>query len=319
LLYSLLKIPAKFALRIYCRQVLINRQEILQSKGPLLIASNHPNSFLDAIILATLFNQPIFSLARGDAFANNFYSRLLRSLNMFPVYRISEGVENLENNYSTFDSCQELFKKNGIVLIFSEGRCINEWRLRPLKKGTARLAFNAWQNGTALKVLPAGINYSSFTVFGKNIHLNFGDVITQKDFDLSDSFGNNINSFNGILQNQLEQLVVQVDKKDTVVIKEKFEVKQPQLKKIILFIPAMLGWITSAPLYYPIKKFTSIKAAQNDHYDSVMVGLLFILYPLYLLIIGLLIYWFTGGWYWLLVFIVLPFSAWSYVQLKKQF
>ena len=58
-------------------------------------------------------------------------------MNMFPVYRISEGAENLENNYDTFESCKEIFKKNGIVLIFSEGRCINEWRLRPLKKGTS--------------------------------------------------------------------------------------------------------------------------------------------------------------------------------------
>ncbi len=319
MLYSLLKIPAKFALKIYCRQVLINKKEILQSEGPLLIAANHPNSFLDAIILATLFDQPIFSLARGDAFANNFYSRLLRSLNMFPVYRISEGVENLENNYATFDDCQQLFKKNGVVLIFSEGRCINEWRLRPLKKGTARLAFSAWQNGTVLKVLPTGINYSSFSVFGKNMQINFGEMITQNDFDLSDSFGNNINNFNNILRKQLEQLVIQADKKETAAIKEKFEVPQSFLKKILLFIPAVIGWITSAPLYYPIKKFTSVKASHNDHYDSVMVGLLFILYPIYLLLIALLLFWLIGSWYWLAVFVVLPFCAWSCVQLKNQF
>ena len=93
---------------------------------------------------------------------------------MLPVYRVSEGVENLEHNYTTFDACEKLFEKNKIVLIFSEGRCINEWHLRPLKKGTARLALTAWQHNIPLKVLPLGINYSSFRKFGKNMHLNFG-------------------------------------------------------------------------------------------------------------------------------------------------
>ena len=82
----------------------INNKEYLSLKGPLLIAANHPNSFLDAIILSTIFKRPVYSLARGDAFVKPFYKKLLLSLNMFPVYRISEGVENLENNYETFEN-----------------------------------------------------------------------------------------------------------------------------------------------------------------------------------------------------------------------
>src|SRR5437868_14789066 len=109
MLYSLLKIPASFAFWIYCRRLSVNNKTMFQSEGPLLIAANHPNSFFDAIILATLFKRPIYSLARGDAFANNFFSKLLKSLNMFPVYRISEGVENLEHNYGTFRQCEDLF------------------------------------------------------------------------------------------------------------------------------------------------------------------------------------------------------------------
>ena len=81
------------------------------SKGPLLIAANHPNSFLDAIIVATLFKNPVYSLARGDAFNGKLITKILTSLNMLPVYRISEGAENLDNNYSTFDECQDIFQK----------------------------------------------------------------------------------------------------------------------------------------------------------------------------------------------------------------
>ncbi|MEP6583590.1 MAG: 1-acyl-sn-glycerol-3-phosphate acyltransferase, partial [Ginsengibacter sp.] len=136
MLYKFLLWPARIFIHFYCRRIIINKASLLNCKGPLLIASNHPNSFLDAIILATLFKNPIYSLARADAFANKLITKILTSFNMLPVYRISEGTQNLENNYSTFSACQDIFKKNGIVLIFSEGRCINEWHLRPLKKGT---------------------------------------------------------------------------------------------------------------------------------------------------------------------------------------
>ncbi|MEQ1554412.1 MAG: 1-acyl-sn-glycerol-3-phosphate acyltransferase, partial [Ferruginibacter sp.] len=172
MLYKLLQFPARLALYIWCKHLLLNKKDFLNIKGPLLIAANHPNSFLDAILLCSIFKQPIYSLARGDAFKNKFVAKILRSLKMFPVYRVSEGVENLEENYKTFDDCIEVFRQNGIVLIFSEGKCINEWNLRPLKKGTARLAINAWDLGIPLQVIPLGINYNSFTCFGKNIQLN---------------------------------------------------------------------------------------------------------------------------------------------------
>ena len=288
-------------------------------KGPLLIAANHPNSFLDAIILSSLFKSPIHSLARGDAFTKPFYKKLLLSLNMFPVYRISEGVENLENNYETFEKCQEIFKNNGIVLIFSEGRCINEWKLRPLKKGTARLAQSSWQQGIPLKILPAGINYQSFTSFGKNIQLNFGNIITEESILLNEGYGKTINDFNDKLRNELESLVIQVDPKEKQTIRKIFFVDQQLFKKIILFIPAVIGYLIHAPLYIPIEKFAKIKGGHNDHYDSLMVGLLFILYPFYLLLMSLLVGLFIGGYWSLTLFILLPFCAWSYVQLKKQF
>jgi 1-acyl-sn-glycerol-3-phosphate acyltransferase len=143
-----------FAIRIFCRRVIINKPTLLKEKGPLLLASNHPNSFLDSVIIDTLFEQPIWSLARGDVFKNKFATRILTAMKILPVYRTSEGVENLSTNYKTFDSCVELFRRDAIVMIFSEGKCINEWQLRPLKKGTARLAIKAWEENIPLKVLP---------------------------------------------------------------------------------------------------------------------------------------------------------------------
>ena len=278
---------------------------MLQSQGPLLIASNHPNSFLDAIILATLFKNPVYSLARGDAFKRKLTARILASFNMLPVYRVSEGVENLENNYGTFTECQNLFSQNKIVLIFSEGRCINEWHLRPLKKGTARLALTAWHQNIPVKVLPLGINYSNFRKYGKTLMLNFGNIITIADISTDLQSGKALTEFNHKLREELEKLVFEIDKSDHEKLKKYFNLEQGLLKKIFLLIPAIAGFLIHFPLYYTIHFFIKDKA--SDHYDSVMTGLLFFIYPLYVLTVTFLIFFLTHSVIslWLLLFIPL--------------
>ena len=319
MLFKLLKYPSKLAILFFCRHIIINKKSILKNKGPLLIACNHPNSFLDAIILAALFKKPIYSLARGDVFKNKRIAKILISLNILPVFRITEGAENLNTNYDTFEKCREIFKKNGIVLIFSEGLCVNEWKLRSLKKGTARLAFSAWNEGIDLTVIPAGINYQSFRSFGKNVQLNFGTPILKQNFNLTETEGVNIKLFNEQLKTELKTLVVEIESNQKETIKNTFHVKQHPIKKSMLHIPAILGKLIHAPLFIPVHKISWKHFEKLDHYDSVVVGLLFVLYPLYLLIISSILFVLLGGWYWLLVFLIMPFLAWSFIQLKKQF
>ena len=318
MLYSFVKIIARLALPIYCRDIAINKKELLKHKGPLLLTVNHPNSFLDAIILCTLLDGTVYSLARGDAFKNKLVTKILSLFKMFPVYRVSEGVENMEENYKTFDLCKNIFKQKGIVLIFSEGRCINEWHLRPLKKGTARLAISSWEDGIDLKVLPVAINYSSFKKFGKNIKLFFGDIITKEDIDYKDSHGNAIRQFNEILKIQLSKDVFEIDSNDKKTLHKTFYVKQPLLKKILLFIPASAGLIIHAPMFFFVKWLSDLLVKEDGHDDSKMIGFLFILYPVFLLILSTIIFLFTGSWFSFLLILLLPFAAWSYVQLKKQ-
>lgn len=318
MVYKILKIIARAALKFYCRDLQLNEPALLKCDGPIMLAVNHPNSFLDAIIFCTIFDKPVYSLARGDAFKGKFLSNFLYSIKMLPVYRISEGVENLEGNYSTFDQCKEIFKQNGIVLIFSEGKCVNEWHLRPLKKGTARLAISSWADGIPLKVLPVGINYSSFNKFGKNIRLFFGDFITGDDIDLKDTHGKSIQTFNSNLQEQLANFVFEIDKKDTAQLHTRFYVPQSGLKKILLYIPSIIGWLLHAPLYYPVKRLVIKKTTDADHFDSLVIAILFFAYPFYVLLVSILTIIISHQWYAVLLLFILPASAWAHVQLKKQ-
>ncbi|MEO5892015.1 MAG: 1-acyl-sn-glycerol-3-phosphate acyltransferase [Ferruginibacter sp.] len=318
MLYGFVKIIARIAIKFYCRDLQVNKKMLLNCDGPLMLAVNHPNSFLDAIILCTIFDKPVYSLARGDAFNGKFITKILLSLKLLPVYRVSEGVENLEENYKTFDLCKEIFRQNGVVLIFSEGKCINEWHLRPLKKGTARLAISSWADGIPLKVLPIGINYSSFEKFGKNIRMFFGEFIEDVDIDLKDGQGRAIQAFNANLQKQLSPFVFEIEKNNRLKLRGKLYVPQPALKKILLFIPSVVGWLLHAPLYYPVKKFVQKKTNSTDHFDSLVVAIFFIAYPLYVIVIALFAFIILHDWRAILLPVIFPFTAWSHLQLKRQ-
>lgn len=238
---------------------------------------------------------------------------------MLPVYRTSEGVENMEYNYSTFEACKELFKKNGIVLIFSEGRCINEWHLRPLKKGTARLALSSWNDGIDVKILPAALNYQSFHSYDKNIHCWFGKIISREDIDGQNGFGKAVLSFNNLLQQELQPLVYEIGQNDLQKRKEIFEVRVPAWKKTVLFLPALSGYLLHFPLYSTAKFFATKFGSDNDHYDSIIIAVLFLIYPLYVCLMVSLAYLFSNSLYSLLLLGFMPFCAWNYLQVKKQF
>ena len=303
---------------IFCRKIIVNDRGLLKERGPLLLASNHPNSFLDAVILDILFEQPVWSLARGDVFVNKPINRILQAVKIKPIYRTSEGVENLSENYKTFDACIDIFKKNGVVQIFSEGKCINEWHLRPLKKGTARLAFSCWEKNIPLKVLPVAINYSSFRKFGKNLFVNPGKIINKEDLDMNVADGLRYQQFNNLLRDELSKGVFEIENRDIHKKKELFEIKVPVWKKIILLLPALVGFLVHAPLYLPARYLILRKTYDNDHYDSILTAVLLFTYPVYLLLLVIGCWFLVKSWWVLLLLLALPFTAWSYVHIKKQ-
>jgi len=313
--FRLIKGYARLAIKIYCRKIIINKPGYLKENGPLLLASNHPNSFLDGIIITTLFEQHVYSLARGDAFKKNSLNKLLRWLHLLPVYRTSEGAENLTHNYTTFASCIEVFKKKGIVLIFSEGLCENEWHLRPLKKGTARLAVSAWEQGIQLKILPVGFNYSSFKSFGKDVHIYFGQPFSKEIIQQHGTQGMQISAFNTILQKQLQPLVYEIEKNDSDEQQVHFADSVSMAKRALLFLPSFMGILLHLPLFIIAKTYSHIHFKNSGHYDSVMISLLMLLYPVYLLIISIFAasYSLLAG---LGAILFLPLTAWCLAQIN---
>ena len=111
-------------------------------------------------------------------------------------------------------------------------------------------------------------------------------MIEKKDIDWTASDGVRNQQFNNLLQEQLIRLVYEIGKNDIVKQKALLTIINLLLKKILLAIPASVGYIIHCPLYLPVKYFMLKKRSiLSDHFDSVMIAVLTFTYPLYLLLI----------------------------------
>ncbi len=154
-------------------------------------------------------------MARGDFFNSKVASFLLHYISILPVFRKEEGKELLYKNQETFSYCISELKRNGAIVIFSEGICENEWDLRPLRKGTARLAFEAWSNpdiGDKLKVVPVAIHYSSWLKSSPRVYVEFLKNIENKSFTDLDEGGFFNKKFNEQLRTLLAEKCIVVNK-----------------------------------------------------------------------------------------------------------
>lgn len=273
MLYQILKVYVGFILKFFIKDFKINGKEKIPSDKAVLFAAFHSNSFLDAIILDTSVDRPVWSLARGDVFKNKKVAKLLNKLYMMPIYRISEGRRNMVKNDITFEKSLEVFQEKGQVLIFSEGLCKNQISLLPLKKGTARMAFQSWSEGVDVEVIPVAINYNQFTRIGKKVVFNIGDAIRREEFSSYNKDGENIQAFNSLLKERLERI-----------ISRDFETDYP------FNLLYRIGIVINAPVYLLVRAIARARTRDTVFFDSVYLALLIFILPLYWILLFTLVF-----------------------------
>ncbi|MEI6019777.1 MAG: 1-acyl-sn-glycerol-3-phosphate acyltransferase [Bacteroidota bacterium] len=217
---NLLRYWVTFFVPVFYKRIGIKNKERLLVDGPVIVAMNHPNAFTDPIIITYLtFPQRLRYLARGDAFKPGFVSMVLEQIGIVPIFRLQDGgKEGLMKNEETYRRVYHLLKRNAKLIIFAEGLCIQERRLRPLKKGVARMAFGAYENikNDKLVVLPVGVNYSMPHQFRSDIFYQVGEPILVKDYitDYQNNPAKTANTFLKDLEDQLKPLVTHINDKN---------------------------------------------------------------------------------------------------------
>ncbi len=150
---------------------------------PVLIAANHPMAFCEACLLACFLDRPLHFLVRGDVFVSR-WKWFFDWTNQIPIYRFRDGFSNMRKNTSSFELAHQALADRKVILIFSEGNTKLQKKLSPLQKGTARLAFGAYEaKGVEdLVIVPVGINYTDGTSFRSSVLINVGEGIPLKPF-----------------------------------------------------------------------------------------------------------------------------------------
>jgi 1-acyl-sn-glycerol-3-phosphate acyltransferase len=184
MLYALLKVIVGFTLRIFYRKIYINGTEFIKDGRPQLIASNHPNGFMEPLVMACFFDKPLHFLVRGDVFDKKWLKPLLVATNQIPIFRFRDGFSKLRENSATMDESTKVLLANNTLLIYAEGSTSGQRTLRPLQKGLARIAFTVLEadHDTKLEILPAGVFFTHPTQFGEEVHLSIGQPIRVQDY-----------------------------------------------------------------------------------------------------------------------------------------
>ena len=186
MLYRIFKALFYLTTKAYFRSIYVQGKELLpDEKTPVIFVANHPSSFMDPILLAVQINRPIHFLARGDVFKNKFARYIFDALHMIPIYKADLSPGQIHKNEQVFEKCHDHLGKNKTILIFPEGSSKTERRLRPIKTGTARIAFGTEEKhdfNLGLTIVPIGLNYSDPHYFKNDVFVNFGEPIKVSDY-----------------------------------------------------------------------------------------------------------------------------------------
>lgn len=218
--YALLKYVAGFwHNNVFYRKVIVLGRENINPNDPLIFAPNHQNALMDALaVLFTHKGQPVF-LARADIFKRKTIAAILYFLKILPVYRIRDGFSSVKGNDEIFTKTIDVLKnKNGLVIL-PEGDHAGFRRLRQLKKGICRVAFQsdeATDFNLKIKIIPVGLEYSNYTRFRQVLTVAYGKPIEVSDYH--ESYKSNperaLNELRSRLSDEMKTIMVHIESEE---------------------------------------------------------------------------------------------------------
>lgn len=160
--------------RSYCR---LSVEGSLPSDGrAVIIAPNHTNTLLDALVVLQLRREPMAFGARADIFRRPAAARALEFLKILPIARKRDGLRSVAQNLEVMPRILDVLEHGVPFCIFPEGRHRPMHSLLPIHKGVGRIALRS-QERVPTCIVPVGIDYSDFFLYRGTCKLRIGEPI----------------------------------------------------------------------------------------------------------------------------------------------
>lgn len=265
-------------------------------------------------MLGIYLSQPIHTFTRADVFRKPAVARWLRRINLIPAYRGTEGGrDHLRKNEESFRMVREMFRQNECIVIFSEGIAANEWKLRPVAKGTGRLAWQTWFGENPqqdMEVIPTGLTYEHYHGANKDVLVQFGEPI------LHDTISENpleqekwLRAFNLLLTERMKAAILETP--DGIPDPSALKAIVPQQHgNALLRWAGALGRAVNRPFYRLYSRPIYKKTKGTVFYDSVLFGALMYTYPIVIGLLAIVAGSFTSASWGFFFFLAMPLLAW---------
>jgi len=264
--YALLKTVAGFwHNNVFYRKVIVLGRENINPDHHIIFAPNHQNALMDALAVLFTNNGHNVFLARADIFKKKTIAAILYFLKILPVYRIRDGFSSLKGNDDIFTKTIDVLKnKNGLVIL-PEGDHAGFRRLRQLKKGICRVAFQADEAtgfNLKIKIIPVGLEYSNYTRYRQVLTVAYGKPIEVSEFHklYQESPERALNELRSKLSAEMKNNMVNIDSEEDYeaidelrsMINARYsdDIKNPKISRDRLMISKLNQLKTTDPTTY---------------------------------------------------------------------
>ena len=183
--YTVLKPIVDWCCRHSYRKTEVMGAENLPTDGPIILAANHSNTLMDALVVLRAHKGLTVFGARADMFNNKLIAKLMFFFRILPMVRQRDGLRNVLKNVETQETIVEILENDVAFCMFPEGRHRPEKSLLTLGKGVFRaaLAANAkFGDRKPVYIVPVGIEYGDFFRYRSTCLITYGKPLNVTEF-----------------------------------------------------------------------------------------------------------------------------------------
>lgn len=184
-LYDILRPFVDANLRGSYSSIKVVGRENIPADGAIILAPNHCNTLMDALVILQSFKDETVFGARADMFNKKFIADIMFFLRILPMVRQRDGLRNVLKNIETGEIITETLENDVRFCVFPEGRHRPKHSLLPLGKGVSRMAMaadEAFGDKKKIYVVPVGIEYGDYFRFRGTALVNIGKPIDAGEF-----------------------------------------------------------------------------------------------------------------------------------------